>query len=214
MFTLHPHSLSSSPPFPLLPSLSSSFPLLLISLFSSLPSSPPFPLLLPSLSSSLPSPPPFPLLLPSLFSSLSSPPPSPPPFPLLLLSLSSLPSPLPFPLLLSQQATILRELMQGFVFESNRGTRVNITAECPLGPQFSFGWNDKKGKKFKSKGELTQQKVACRTTNRFGPTAVDLPHPPSPLSPLPLFPSSPSPPSLSPPSLSSPSPSPLSSSAR
>jgi len=61
----------------------------------------------------------------------------------------------------TRQATILREVLQGFVFESNRGTRVNITAEHPLGPQFSFGWNDKQGKKFKSKGELVQQKVQC-----------------------------------------------------
>ena len=76
--------------------------------------------------------------------------------------------------------------MQGFVFESNRGTRVNITAECPLGPQFSFGWNDKKGKKFKSKGELTQQKVLGGvTTSRFEPAAIDLLPPPLP-SPLPL----------------------------
>ena len=76
--------------------------------------------------------------------------------------------------------------MQGFVFESNRGTRVNITAECPLGPQFSFGWNDKKGKKFKSKGELTQQKVDCQQVLNQQPlTSYPLPSPPLPSLPIP-----------------------------
>ena len=32
-----------------------------------------------------------------------------------------------------QQSTILRDSVKGFVFESNRGTRVPITAETPLG---------------------------------------------------------------------------------
>ena len=36
---------------------------------------------------------------------------------------------------------------------------MNITAENPLGSQFQFGWNDRKGKKYKTKVELTQQKV-------------------------------------------------------
>ena len=59
-----------------------------------------------------------------------------------------------------QQTTILKELMQGFIFESNRGTRANMTGETPLGPQFSFSWSgDKKGKKFRSKSEMTQEKV-------------------------------------------------------
>ena len=44
------------------------------------------------------------------------------------------------------------------MFDSNRGTRVNITADNPLGPQFQF-WNDRKGKKFKTKSEMAQQKV-------------------------------------------------------
>ena len=59
-----------------------------------------------------------------------------------------------------QQATILREGLQGFVFESNRGTRVNTTAENPLGSQFQFGWSGKKGKKTKTKVEQTTEKVS------------------------------------------------------
>ena len=37
-----------------------------------------------------------------------------------------------------------------------------MAAETPLGPQFSFGWNEKKGKKFKTKAELTEHKVCLR----------------------------------------------------
>ena len=59
-----------------------------------------------------------------------------------------------------QQVTILRETLQGFVFESNRGTRVSMTANTSLGPQFNFGWNNKKGKKFKSKTDITKDKVS------------------------------------------------------
>ena len=58
-----------------------------------------------------------------------------------------------------QQVTILREGLHGFVFESNRGTRVTMTANSPLGPQFNFGWNNKKGKKFKTKVDVTRDKV-------------------------------------------------------
>lgn len=36
---------------------------------------------------------------------------------------------------------------------------MNITADNPLGSQFQFGWNDKKGKKYKTKAEMTQLKV-------------------------------------------------------
>ena len=57
-------------------------------------------------------------------------------------------------------------MLQGFVFESNRGTRVSMAAETPLGPQFSFGWNEKKGKKFKTKAELTEHKVCLRASVR------------------------------------------------
>lgn len=56
---------------------------------------------------------------------------------------------------------MLREVLSGFVFDSNRGTRVNITADNPLGSQFQFGWNDKKGKKYKTKVEMAQEKVTA-----------------------------------------------------
>ena len=58
-----------------------------------------------------------------------------------------------------QQVTLLRESLHGFVFESNRGTRVTMTANSPLGPQFNFGWNNKKGKKLKTKNDVTKDKV-------------------------------------------------------
>ena len=38
---------------------------------------------------------------------------------------------------------------------------MNITADNPLGSQFQFGWNDKKGKKYKTKAEMAQQKVTA-----------------------------------------------------
>ena len=56
--------------------------------------------------------------------------------------------------------TVLKESLHGFVFESNRGTRVTMTANSPLGPQFNFGWNNKKGKKFKSKTDVTKDRVS------------------------------------------------------
>jgi E3 ubiquitin-protein ligase HECTD1 len=39
-----------------------------------------------------------------------------------------------------QQATLIREDLPGFVFQSNRGTRHTFTAETSLGPEFSAGW--------------------------------------------------------------------------
>lgn len=39
-----------------------------------------------------------------------------------------------------QQATILREDLPGFVFESNRGTKHTFTAETALGPELAAGW--------------------------------------------------------------------------
>ena len=63
-----------------------------------------------------------------------------------------------------QQVTVLKEGLHGFVFESNRGTRVTMTANSPLGPQFNFGWNNKKGKKFKTKSDVTRDKVSYITT--------------------------------------------------
>lgn len=39
-----------------------------------------------------------------------------------------------------QQATILREDLPGFLFESNRGTKHTFTAETALGPELAAGW--------------------------------------------------------------------------
>ncbi|XP_043929755.1 E3 ubiquitin-protein ligase HECTD1 isoform X1 [Protopterus annectens] len=58
-----------------------------------------------------------------------------------------------------QQATILREDLPGFVFESNRGTKHSFTAETSLGTEFVTGWTGKRGRKLKSKLEKTKQKV-------------------------------------------------------
>ncbi|XP_021359960.1 E3 ubiquitin-protein ligase HECTD1-like [Mizuhopecten yessoensis] len=57
------------------------------------------------------------------------------------------------------QATILREDLQGFIFESNRGTKHSFTAETSLGPEFASGWGGKKSKKFRSKTEEIKTKV-------------------------------------------------------
>ncbi|XP_034937703.1 E3 ubiquitin-protein ligase HECTD1 isoform X2 [Chelonus insularis] len=58
-----------------------------------------------------------------------------------------------------QQATILREDLPGFIFESNRGTKHSFTAETSLGPDFVAGWAGKRGKRLKSKIEAIKQKV-------------------------------------------------------
>ncbi|XP_005222132.1 E3 ubiquitin-protein ligase HECTD1 isoform X5 [Bos indicus x Bos taurus] len=58
-----------------------------------------------------------------------------------------------------QQATVLKEDLPGFVFESNRGTRHSFTAETSLGSEFVTGWTGKRGRKLKSKLEKTKQKV-------------------------------------------------------
>ena len=39
-----------------------------------------------------------------------------------------------------QQATILRDDLPGFIFESNRGTKHTFTAETALGPELAAGW--------------------------------------------------------------------------
>ena len=44
-----------------------------------------------------------------------------------------------------QQATILKEELPGFLFESNRGTRHTFTAETSLGPEFAAGEKKIKG---------------------------------------------------------------------
>lgn len=58
-----------------------------------------------------------------------------------------------------QQTTILREDLPGFIFESNRGTKHSFIAETYLGPEFSAGWTNKKGKRLRSKLEATKMKV-------------------------------------------------------
>ncbi|XP_053597850.1 E3 ubiquitin-protein ligase HECTD1 isoform X1 [Microplitis demolitor] len=58
-----------------------------------------------------------------------------------------------------QQATILREDLPGFIFESNRGTKHSFTAETSLGPDFAAGWAGKRGKRLRSKIEAIKQKV-------------------------------------------------------
>uniref|UniRef100_A0A8C1EAI7 E3 ubiquitin-protein ligase n=1 Tax=Cyprinus carpio carpio TaxID=630221 RepID=A0A8C1EAI7_CYPCA len=58
-----------------------------------------------------------------------------------------------------QQATILKEDLPGFVFESNRGTKHSFTAETSLGSEFVTGWTGKRGRKLKSKLEKTKQRV-------------------------------------------------------
>ncbi|XP_030211595.1 E3 ubiquitin-protein ligase HECTD1 isoform X1 [Gadus morhua] len=60
-----------------------------------------------------------------------------------------------------QQATILREDLPGFIFESNRGTKHSFTAETSLGSEFVTGWSGKRGRKLRSKLEKTKQKVRC-----------------------------------------------------
>uniref|UniRef100_A0A3Q3FE88 E3 ubiquitin-protein ligase n=1 Tax=Kryptolebias marmoratus TaxID=37003 RepID=A0A3Q3FE88_KRYMA len=55
-----------------------------------------------------------------------------------------------------QQATILKEDLPGFVFESNRGTKHSFTAETSLS-EFVTGWTGKRGRKLKSKLEKTKQ---------------------------------------------------------
>jgi len=54
------------------------------------------------------------------------------------------------------------------VFESNRGTKVNISAENPLGSQFQVGWQGKAESKFKTKAEVTQEKVSILAADLQG----------------------------------------------
>ena len=58
-----------------------------------------------------------------------------------------------------QQATILKEDLPGFLFESNRGTKHTFTAETSLGPELAAGWTSKKTKRLRSKAEAVKQKV-------------------------------------------------------
>ena len=63
-----------------------------------------------------------------------------------------------------QQATILREDLAGFIFESNRGTKHTFSAETSLGPEFAAGWTGKRGKRFISKIEAQKQKIRSLAT--------------------------------------------------
>lgn len=71
-------------------------------------------------------------------------------------SVSSLPLP-------PQQCTVLREGQQGFTFESNRGSRVEVKAESST-VQFDFAprnpWCTGK-KTYKTKQELLEEKVVA-----------------------------------------------------
>lgn len=58
----------------------------------------------------------------------------------------------------AQQTTILRDDLNGFIFESNRGTKHSFTAETTLGPEFVSGWTGRKGKR-RTKIEATKQKI-------------------------------------------------------
>ena len=58
------------------------------------------------------------------------------------------------------QATILRDELPGFIFESNRGTRQTYSADSSLGSEFAaIGSEKRSGKKLQSKGEALKQKV-------------------------------------------------------
>ncbi|XP_046664774.1 E3 ubiquitin-protein ligase HECTD1 isoform X3 [Homalodisca vitripennis] len=66
-----------------------------------------------------------------------------------------------------QQATILREDLPGFIFESNRGTKHSFTAETSLGPEFAAGWTGKRGKRLRSKIEAMKQKVRVQAQDIY-----------------------------------------------
>jgi len=76
--------------------------------------------------------------------------------------------------LFEQQATVLREDLPGFVFESNRGTKHSFTAETTMSPEFAAGWTGRRHKKFHSKMEETRQKV-CAAGQVTRSSAVECP---------------------------------------
>ncbi len=63
-----------------------------------------------------------------------------------------------------QQATVLKEDLPGFVFQSNRGTKHTFTAETSLGPEFAAGWSVKKTKRLRGKAEAVKQRVSHHTS--------------------------------------------------
>lgn len=62
------------------------------------------------------------------------------------------------------QVTILQDDLQGFIFESNRGTKHTFTAETLLGADFASGWATEKKKRIKSKTDV--QKIQVRNLSR------------------------------------------------
>ncbi|EDW64541.1 E3 ubiquitin-protein ligase Ufd4 [Drosophila virilis] len=62
------------------------------------------------------------------------------------------------------QVTILQDDVQGFIFESNRGTKHTFTAETSLGADFASGWATEKKKRTKSKTDI--QKVQVSNVSR------------------------------------------------
>eukprot|EP00794_Sanderia_malayensis_P020162 gene20162-22137_t len=58
-----------------------------------------------------------------------------------------------------QQATILKEDLPGFIFESNRGTKHTFTAETSLGPDFAATWSGKPGRRYQSKKDQIRRKI-------------------------------------------------------
>ena len=75
-----------------------------------------------------------------------------------------------------QQATILREDLPGFLFQSNRGTRHTFTAETSLGPEFAAGWTSGpggaggrggRGGKGRLKGKMEAVKQRVKSTAKL-----------------------------------------------
>ncbi|XP_017857411.1 PREDICTED: E3 ubiquitin-protein ligase HECTD1 [Drosophila arizonae] len=58
------------------------------------------------------------------------------------------------------QVTILQDDIQGFIFESNRGTKHSFTAETTLGADFASGWSTEKKKRSKSKTDIQKVQVS------------------------------------------------------
>ena len=58
-----------------------------------------------------------------------------------------------------QQATILREDLPGFIFESNRNTKHSFTAETSLGPEFHTGWTERRRRRYRNKMAAVKQKL-------------------------------------------------------
>uniref|UniRef100_A0A1X7TZ16 E3 ubiquitin-protein ligase n=1 Tax=Amphimedon queenslandica TaxID=400682 RepID=A0A1X7TZ16_AMPQE len=62
----------------------------------------------------------------------------------------------------SSQATYLRDASSDVcvLFESNRQRKIPLTPNTPLGGQFHFAWNDKKGMKYKTKADVTKEQIS------------------------------------------------------